>query len=190
MNETLREALATLKYGIVDEVHPQRHRVKVRIPDLDDMVTHWLPVLVAGRTMNDKDYSLPEKDEQVALLLDGRGEEGIVLGTIFSDADPPPENASEDLWHKSFQDGTRLEYDRASHVLKVDAKGLTGGLNIQVEGNVHLKGGLFVTLEALGQLTLRAPLIGLDAPLVNITGVPLPTTPPPPTPPPPGEPPV
>lgn len=161
MNETFKEAGVTLEFGIVTQVDEAKHRVKVRIPDLDDMETHWLPVQV-GASFGNQDYGLPDEETQVALLLDSRGENGLVLGAVYSEADPPPVQ-SKDKWHKRFKDGTSLEYDRASHVLTVDVK---GEVRIKATGEIKIEAQT-ASVQALVKAQVSAPLIDLDAPLTK-----------------------
>lgn len=118
MNETFTEAGSTLKFGTVAAVDEKTMRVRVRLPELDNLRTAWLPVL-ARKSKRDKDYWLPDLGEHVAVLLDARGEDGVVLGAIFSEADAVPV-ASRDKWHRRFADGALIEYDRAAHHYLVD----------------------------------------------------------------------
>ena len=113
MNNTLLEAVATFRTGLVVAVDEQRVRVRVQVPDLDNLETGWLMVL-AGKAQDDKDYWLPDEGEQVAVLLDVRGEDGLVLGSVYSEVDAPPV-VSRDKWHRRFKDGSSFEYDRATH---------------------------------------------------------------------------
>ena len=131
MIETLRESLATLRFGFVTEVDAAAHRVRVRLPDLDDLETYWLPVLVA-RTHRDRFEHLPDVGDHVALLLDPHGEEGVVLGALYSARDPSP-GGSPDITRASFADGTTVEYDRAAHRLFVHCVG-----DIEIISDTHI----------------------------------------------------
>lgn len=121
MNETFNEAAPTLKFGTVSAVDEQTMRVRVRLPDLDNLRTDWLPVLTR-KSLRDKDYWLPDIGEHVAVLLDANGDDGVVLGAIFSDADTVPV-VSRNKWHRRFIDGTTIEYDRETHKLRIDCVG-------------------------------------------------------------------
>jgi phage baseplate assembly protein V len=149
MSETFAEAAPTLKFGTVSAVDEAAMRVRVRLPELDNLRTQWLPVLTR-KSKNDKDYWLPDEGEHVAVLLDAQGEDGVVLGAIFSGADPVPV-ASRDKWHRRFADGTTLEYDRAAHHLHVDCAGT-------------------ITAIAKGSASVKAPDITLDTPQTTCTG--------------------
>ncbi len=147
------------KDGIVVEVDP-KGKVKVKFPDLDDFISNWLPI-VYPCTLEDKDYYLPAKDSLVTCIMDENFEEGRVLGSIYSEADPPPvEDANKFL--KQFADGTTIEYDKTLHNLTADVKGSTeiiatdsielnspevsiNSLNISIVGTVELTGSLTST---------------------------------------------
>jgi phage baseplate assembly protein V len=144
VNETFNEAAPTLKFGTVSAVDEQTMRVRVRLPDLDNLRTDWLPVLTR-KSLRDKDYWLPDIGEHVAVLLDANGDDGVVLGAIFSDADTVPV-VSRDKWHRRFDDSAELEYDRASHTLTV-----RGGIRkviVEVGETILLKAGTKVTIDA------------------------------------------
>lgn len=156
MRETALEAGVTLKYGIVDKIDPKTCRVIVRLPDYDNLRTAWLPVM-QGKTLRDKHYHLPDVGEHVAVLLDLRCEDGMVIGAIYSTADPTPV-ASVDKHHIRFDDGGFLEYDRSS-----------GRLKGNVVGDVELTVGGSVDVTAGGPVTVTAPSIILNG-AVTVNG--------------------
>lgn len=141
MIETQRESFATLRFGIVSAVDAATHRVRVRLPDLDDLETAWLPVLTL-RAHRDRVEHLPDVGEHVALLLDPHGEDGVVLGAIFSARDPSP-GGGPDITAARFGDGTVVEYDRAARRLTIHSVG-----DIEIVSDTHI--------------TLRAPRIDLN----------------------------
>lgn len=117
MSRTQREAAAGYKVGIVSVVDEDTHRVRVELPDLDGLETGWLIVL-AAKALDDKEYWLPDVGEQVAVLLDSHGEDGCVLGAVYSDVDKVPVS-SRNKWHRRFKDGSIFEYDRELHRYQV-----------------------------------------------------------------------
>ncbi|MGO1000828.1 phage baseplate assembly protein V [Lysobacter sp. CA196] len=149
LDETLREGLATLRYGIVTQADAGAVRVRVRLPEYDDLETAWLPML-ATKSLRDKHYALPDPGEHVAVLLDLRGEDGLCLGAIYSDADTPPVQ-SADKHHIRFDDGSTVEYDRAEHRLTIRAVG-------------------DVWVESATRATLKAPRVVIDSPDSQFTG--------------------
>lgn len=109
-----------IRFGVVSEVDAETCRVRVRFDDLDGVVSQFLPVLVS-KSKKDRYYHLPDLEEHVAVALDENGEDGVVLGAVYSEPEPPPVT-SGDKAHVTFEDGSSVEFDRASGVLKVDAK--------------------------------------------------------------------
>lgn len=149
MNDTFKEAGATFKRGTVSAVDERTMRVRVRLPDMDNLRTAWLPVGVR-KTKLDQDYWLPDVGEHVAVLLDANGEDGVVLCAIYSEADAVPV-ASRDRWHRRFKDGTTLDYDRAAHQLTINCVGT-------------------INIVAAGAVTVQAPSVTLDTPNTTCTG--------------------
>jgi phage baseplate assembly protein gpV len=123
---------ATLRLGIVKDQDPSLGRLRVAFSEFDQMLSYWLPVVVA-KTQNDKAYWLPDIGEQVVCLMDERDEAGVVLGAIYSQADTTPVQ-SADKFHLGFKDGTAMEYDRATHVLALNFQDTTA---IKYDGGAH-----------------------------------------------------
>lgn len=128
------------RIGRVSQLEPATCRVRVAFDAEDGVTSYWLPVL-QRRTLGDRTYWMPEVNEQVACLLDEHGEDGYVLGGIYSRADPPPVD-SADRAHIATKDGAVLEYDRAAHRLTVDLSAAQGEIVLVVPRgkNVHLGG--------------------------------------------------
>lgn len=147
--DTFDEAGVTLKFGIVSALDETTGRVRCVLPDYDDLETWWLPVAHA-KTHQDKHWSLPDVGEQVALLLDRRGDSGVVLGAIFGLRDRPPV-ASVEHTQLRFADGTVIDYDRAAHRLVIQCVG-------------------DITVLAAGPVLVQAPQVTVDAPMTHCTG--------------------
>lgn len=133
-----------MKIGIVTASDPSTGKVRVQFADQDGMVSDWLPV-VQKKTLKDKAYHMPDLGEHVVCHMDKNEEFGVVGGAIYSDADAVPVG-SQDKWHHTFEDGTVVEYDRASHKLKADVK-----------GDVEIKASGTLTGEIAGNTTLTTP---------------------------------
>ena len=88
--------------------------------------------------------------EQVACLLDGAGEEGVVLGAVFGDRDPA-QGGGPDVFEIRFGNGDVLRHNRAD-----------GSWFIQCAGPV--------TVEAGGPVVVKAPSVTLDTPQTTCTG--------------------
>lgn len=139
--DTFAESAVTLRFGIVIALDETLGRVRLRLPDLDDLVTWWLPVIMS-KTHKDRHWHLPDIGEHVAALLDARGETGVVLGAITGERDRPAA-ATVHRHTVIYEDGTQIDYDRAAHRLTVQCVG-----DIMIESATHI--------------TLKAPRIDLN----------------------------
>lgn len=129
-----------IRVGTVSSVNPAAGTVRVAFAAQDDMVTYELPVITRG-SKNNKDYWLPDVDEQVLCLflpnVSGRGVcDGFVIGTFYSSVDAPVEN-SGDVHAVKYGDGTIIKHDRRTGKLTINA---TGNIDIIAGGNVTING--------------------------------------------------
>ncbi|MDH0894349.1 MULTISPECIES: phage baseplate assembly protein V [unclassified Pseudomonas] len=161
-----------LEYGFVSAVDLKLCRIKVRLPDRDDLQSHWLTVPQRATKGTKRRPLMPELGEQVAVLLDEDGVRGTYLGGVYFKAEPPPVT-DPDTDYVRFSDGTAITYNRASGQLLVDSVGtvvvnaatsaqvtapqvtvqgvtdvvgdttITG--NLQVAGNIHATGSIIDT---------------------------------------------
>lgn len=128
------------KEGIVYAARPGF--AQVQFPDLDGLVSAWLPLIVK-KTLKDKEcYSL-DIGEQVACVLDENFESGVVLGAVYSDADVPPVESTDKLRFQFF-DGGSFEYDRSSGTLSIVT---TGPVNVTSAGYVTVTSPVGITLD-------------------------------------------
>lgn len=127
---------ASVKYGEVTKRDAAKCRVRVRFADLG-IESPWLAVLVSA-SFGDQEYRMPEPKTQVVALMDDRLETGVVLGAIYSDAQPPPLDDAR-WWAKRFKDGTFLRYDKTGHQL--EARIVGGGATIHADGKLEVKAG-------------------------------------------------
>ncbi len=126
----------TLQTGTVSAVDADGVKARVRLPECDNMRTNWLDVLQRN-TQNSKDYWLPDVGEQVKVLLDKNGEDGVILGAVYSDVDKPP-FSDRDVRGTKYEDGAEFSYNRATHTLTV--KGGIEHVVIEVAAGISLKG--------------------------------------------------
>lgn len=84
-----------------------------------------------------KDYWLPDVGEQVEVLLDANGEDGVILGAVYSDVDKPP-FSDKNVRGTKYADGAEFSYNRATHTLTV--KGGIERVVIEVAVGITLKG--------------------------------------------------
>lgn len=129
-----------IRVGTVSSVNAAAGTVRVAFAAQDDMVTYELPVITRG-SKNNKDYWLPDVDEQVLCLFlpntSGRGVcDGFVIGTFYSSVDAPVEN-SGDVHAVKYGDGTIIKHDRSTGKLTINA---TGDIDIIAGGNVTING--------------------------------------------------
>jgi phage baseplate assembly protein V len=126
-----------IRRGIVVAVDEKTAKVRVQMPDLDNIVSNWLPVL-NHKTHQDKAYWLPDLNEYVIVAFDEEGEhsDGYVLGAIYNEVDKPP-TTDKNKYFVRFSDGTEIEYDRQQHNLRISVK---GNITIEATGNIVIKG--------------------------------------------------
>ncbi|WGL26478.1 phage baseplate assembly protein V [Pectobacterium brasiliense] len=138
------------RIGTISAVDEARVMVRVRLPECDNLRTAWLPVLQRN-TQNNKDYWLPDIGEQVEVLLDGNGEDGLVLGAIYSAADAPT-LADKDKRAVMFADGADIEYDRRTHTLTIN-----GGVQ-------------HIAISSGADVVVNAQRVTINAPETTVTG--------------------
>lgn len=139
------------RLGIVSAVDGDTHRVRVKFPSFDNVESKWLPVLARGSRVV-KDVGLPVVDTQVACLLDERAEDGVVLGSVFSEVDPPPV-VDEAVQRLEFGDGGLVEHNRDTHVLRVV---LHASGQLELAGSaeaIALAGKCFTQFQAIAAAT-------------------------------------
>lgn len=121
-----------LKFGVVTRVDAANCRARVRYQDNEGIESWWLAV-IQRKTTGDRDYHMPQPGEHVACLVDAHNEEGVILGAIYSAADPAPVS-SQDKRHTQFEDKTEVEYDREAHELRASIR---GGLETSTLKKLH-----------------------------------------------------
>lgn len=170
-----------LRLGEVTATYPERGTVRVRLADARAGGSGDAPLVSAElavlhhRTGRDKSWWMPDVGEHVACLFLPFGrEDGLVLGAIYSAADPVPV-ADQDKARLQFADGTVLEYDRAAHKLTGNVAGeieltSSGNARLDVGGDLAAQVAGNATLRAGGDATLQALRITLDAAQILLKG--------------------
>ena len=161
----------TRQTGIISDIDETSVRVRVTLPECDNLKSNWLAVLQRN-SQDNKDYWLPDMGEQVEVLLDDNGEDGVVLGAVYSTVDTAPV-ASRDKRYVQFSDGAAFEYDRSTHQLTIN-----GGIEkIVIEvidrtnltsPNVEVK-AQHVTVTS-DTVDIKAATVTVDAPMSTFTG--------------------
>ncbi|MDL2279064.1 phage baseplate assembly protein V [Desulfovibrio sp. OttesenSCG-928-G11] len=152
-----------VRVGFVTGRDEAAHRVRVEVTDSSSgaLTTASLQVLIP-RAKEDKQYDLPDVGDQVLCLFLPFGKEcGFVLGSMYAAESPPV--ASGDKWHRSFKDGTRLEYDRASHELTAVVKGRA---DIKTDKDIKAEAGTTLDAKAGTSASVTAPTIYLNGNVV------------------------
>ena len=150
-----------IRRGIVVAVDEKTAKVRVRFPDLDDMISDWFPVVVQ-KSKDDKFYWLPDIGEMVVVAFDEDGDftTGYVLGAIYNSKNTVPV-ANKDKYMIRFQDGTIIEYDRKARKLTAVVNGdieitantttvttiTTHNGNVTINGNLVVNGNITASQE-------------------------------------------
>ncbi len=156
---------ATYQEGFVSQVDPKNHRVKVKIPTLEDFETAWLPFFTINAGGN-QFYGLPDVGELVAMILDARGEGGYVLGAIYNSEDPTPVTDSE-IWLHKFKNGTEISHNRktgdvvvkTSGTVTVTAAQAVVNAPTEINGDTVINGSLHATGAITSETEVSAPSV-------------------------------
>ncbi|EBA9223441.1 phage baseplate assembly protein V [Salmonella enterica] len=133
--ETLIRQL--IRVGVVSDIDEKGVTARVTFDDQDDVTSASLQVIVKNTDEN-ADYWMPDVGEQVlCLFLPVGPQQGFILGSFYDEMHTPPANTVNKRVIK-FRNGTRIENDRESNSLLVDAVG-------------------DVTVKATGTVTIDAP---------------------------------
>lgn len=131
-----------VRIGRVSSIDVNTNTARVAFSDKDDLVSGNLMIVNRG-SMVDKDYWIPDIDEQVLCLMQpnasGKGlNDGFILGSFFS-AEDPQQESSADVRAVKFSDGTVVKHDRKTGNLTINA---TGDISIIAGGAVTIKGAV------------------------------------------------
>jgi phage baseplate assembly protein V len=137
-SNTMGEAGASIKCGTVVAIDPEGVRVRVSMPDMGGALSPWLPVPQKGTT-SARHYALPDLGEQLSFLLDANGDQGVVLGAMYSETDPPPSKDGK-VQMVEFEDGLSVAYDRGSKKLSLEGVGNIG---------IAIKGALKISAQSI-----------------------------------------
>ena len=166
-------------------------RVRVRLPWVDeddgDSATAWarLATMMAGADRGT--WFVPEVDDEVLIsFIAGDPRWPVVVGALWNGADGPPEamNSGNDLRSITTRSGHVLRFDDTSGATKVELL-TTGGHTLRLDdaagGTItlsHTNGATIeidasgkVSITALSQLSVSAPMVNVDAALSKFSGV-------------------
>lgn len=124
---------AVLRFGKISDQDFNKGMVRVEL-DEDSIVTHWLPFL-SNSTKDDKQFSLPSINSQVACVLDSDLDRGVCLGALWSNSDMP-EGFSATKRGIKFNDGSEVTYDSSSKEYTIKS---VGKINIEASQDANIK---------------------------------------------------
>lgn len=154
MNESALKNL--IRVGVVSSINPANGTAKVVFHEKNGLVSGDLPIIYR-QTFRNKDYQMPDIDEQVVcLFLENGLEQGFILGAVYSSEDVPPStDPNKRMIH--FQDGTVIVYDRAAHKLTATVNGTAEitATHTTINGDVTINGTL--TLSGINMNTHKHP---------------------------------
>lgn len=142
-----------LRKGIVSEMDSTKMLCRVKFEDVD-IVSAPLQIIVPGSQQNKFSYPI-EVGTLVAAIMDEHGDDGVVIGAIYSEEDAPNSGASDDVFRVVFADGAIFEYDFKNKKYKINAP----DSDIEIickEATVEASGGVKITgdVEITGDLTV------------------------------------
>lgn len=134
------DASAPYKRGIVREVDGAKHKARVEFADEDGVSSYWLHVLGVGAAKS-KFYAMPAIGDQVACSIDWRGEDGCVLGSLYSEVDQPPTSDADEVKLQA-ESGAAVTFNLKTGVLRLEglAEVYVGGEKIVLDGVTYLGG--------------------------------------------------
>ena len=122
---------------------------KVKFPDLDDMVTAWLPINYAFTLGKREAYAL-NKNMLVNCIMDAYLEGGCIIGAAYSDEDAPPTNDPA-VYVMDMGDGSSITFDgHGNPTLKgktvtLDAAQTVCTGSLKVNGDIKSDGSIMDT---------------------------------------------
>ena len=138
--ELERLLMEVISFGKIKEIDESNARVKVA---KGGNLTDWIP-WTARRSGPDREWWIPEEEEQVLLLCPGGNTAlAVALPAIYQTAFPPPSD-SRHVHRVEYQDGAITEYNRKTHTLKASIPGTieascTGEARITADGKIKAK---------------------------------------------------
>lgn len=127
------EASVHGRFGYVSAYDPARHMARIQFPDKDNLVSAWIPVAIPNSLKNRDEVHLDVGEHVFCCMLGNGLESGVVLCSVYDDKNKPPVH-EQDIRVVTFGDDTRILYDRAKHLLKIDCVG-----DIEIHANNHIK---------------------------------------------------
>lgn len=151
-------AYKPIRVGQISVVDRDAGTARVTFPDLDNLVTDFLPIISKERASWVKTNDFPEVGENVLVVfLSVSSSDGFILGNYQIIDDDPA--LTKDQFGAVFEDGSRAYYDCASKRLVVESVGdvdvtaageimitattvTINAANTQVMGNMNVSGNI------------------------------------------------
>ncbi|MFP3022821.1 MAG: phage baseplate assembly protein V [Wolbachia sp.] len=147
ISELNRKVANIIRIGLVKEINYEKAKVRVKI---GEFLTDYLP-WITSKAGKDRDWSPPDIDEQVMVFSPlGELSLGVILGGIYQEKYPAPENKKE-INSIKFQDGMKFTYDKGKHHLE-----------IEVVDKITLKAGESSIEMTRSEIKLKADKIELN----------------------------
>lgn len=150
--------------GIITEVNESDYTAKVKLVDMQDIETDFLPIITPVAIGN-KNYNLPKENSLVICLMQHQGQEGVIIGSLYNDIDNPPAKQKH-IFKQEFEDGSYIEYNNSTGVLSIDAKQnikiktqntieLASQTNVKIKDNIELTGNVKIngSLDVLNKIS-------------------------------------
>jgi|GEM_PF-5047050 len=141
-----------LEYGIVTTWDPKTCQIRVELCE-NGLSSYWLQV-PQGYTKSTKRRCPVELGTQVAILLKDNGVDGILLGAVYSEAEPPP-ITDDDTDLIEYKDGTTLSYSPSAHKLDINLS--QGTVNIIAPNGVMINASAGITIK--GTVNVQGDII-------------------------------
>lgn len=156
----------TFKIGEVSSIDPLTCTARVIFDDENSIVSYDLPVMQRN-SFGNKDYQMPDVGEDVLCLFRGNGfEDGVIIGSFYAGEVRPPET-TVDRRTIVFKDGTRVCYDRATHVLSLNIEGTSIIFDRQT-GTITVPDT--VTVNCMKGIVNASESVKIDTPNTYMTG--------------------
>lgn len=151
-------------FGTISEADPTKGKFRVDL-DAFEIVTPWLRC-ITGNTKLNKDELHLDVGEHVALVMDDKLEEGVILGAIYNDKNLPPVG-NQDKRRQTFEDGSFIEFDRSTGNYEINIKGdanitAAGNINAMCDGDLNAAVGGNLVATADGDMELNGTVIKLN----------------------------
>ncbi len=144
-----------IRVGLISVLDRDAETARVTFPDLDDLVTDFLPIIRKGGKSWAQQDDLPEVEDHVLVVfLSSSMSDGFIIGGYkLEDSDAP---LTTDQFGTVFEDGSFAYYDRAAQSMVMHSAGsviITGGNvtvtaqnvileseNVQITGDLNVSG--------------------------------------------------